>query len=82
MRPPHDSWDLPGRPERSWQRSSLTQSAAISQELVPLAGADVLSPRQIYPVTIGASLGTAFTALFAAFAIDGVDAKIGLQAAS
>ena len=60
----------------------LTQSSTITQSvLVPFAGAGILTPRQIYPVTIGANLGTTFTALFAAFAVEGADAKIGLQAA-
>jgi len=60
----------------------LTQSSTITQSvLVPFAGAGILLPRQIYPVTIGANLGTTFTALFAAFAVEGADAKIGLQAA-
>lgn len=61
----------------------LTQSSTITQSvLVPFAGAGILTPRQIYPVTIGANLGTTFTALFAAFAVEGTTtAKIGLQAA-
>jgi solute carrier family 34 (sodium-dependent phosphate cotransporter) len=60
----------------------FTQSSTITQAvLVPFAGAGILTPRQIYPVTIGANLGTTFTALFAAFAVEGPDAKIGLQAA-
>jgi solute carrier family 34 (sodium-dependent phosphate cotransporter) len=60
----------------------LTQSSTITQSvLVPFVGAGILTPRQIYPVTIGANLGTTVTALFAAFAIEGSDAKIGLQAA-
>ena len=60
----------------------LTQSSTITQSvLVPFAGAGILTPRQIYPVTVGANVGTTFTALFAAFAIEGSDAKIGLQAA-
>jgi sodium-dependent phosphate cotransporter len=60
----------------------FTQSSTITQSvLVPFVGAGILTPRQIYPVTIGANLGTTFTALFAAFAVEGPDAKIGLQAA-
>ena len=49
--------------------------------LVPFAGAGILTPGQIYPVTVGANLGTTFTVVFAAFAVVGQDAKIGLQAA-
>jgi sodium-dependent phosphate cotransporter len=49
--------------------------------LVPFAGAGILTPAQIYPVTVGANLGTTSTVVFAAFAVAGQDAKIGLQAA-
>jgi sodium-dependent phosphate cotransporter len=60
----------------------LTQSSTITTSvLVPFAGADILTPAQIYPVTVGANLGTTFTVVFAAFAVVGQDAKIGLQAA-
>ena len=63
--------------------TTLTQSSTITQSvLVPFAGAGILTPGQIYPVTIGANVGTTFTALFAAFAVEGTaTAKIGLQAA-
>jgi sodium-dependent phosphate cotransporter len=60
----------------------LTQSSTITTSmLVPFAGAGILAPAQIYPVTVGANLGTTFTVVFAAFAVVGQDAKIGLQAA-
>ena len=60
----------------------LTQSSTITNSvLVPFAGAGILTPAQVYPVTVGANLGTTFTTLFAAFAVVGQDAKIGLQAA-
>jgi sodium-dependent phosphate cotransporter len=60
----------------------LTQSSTITNSvLVPFAGAGILTPAQIYPVTVGANLGTTFTVVFAAFAVVGQDAKIGLQAA-
>jgi solute carrier family 34 (sodium-dependent phosphate cotransporter) len=62
--------------------TALTQSSTITTSvLVPFAGADILTPAQIYPVTVGANLGTTFTVVFAAFAVVGQDAKIGLQAA-
>ena len=35
----------------------------------------------MYPVTVGANLGTTFTVVLAAFAVVGHDAKIGLEAA-
>jgi len=60
----------------------LTQSSTITTSvLVPFAAAGILSPRQLYPVTVGANLGTTFTVVFAAFAVVGQDARIGLQAA-
>jgi sodium-dependent phosphate cotransporter len=60
----------------------LTQSSTITTSvLVPFAGSGILTPAQIYPVTVGANLGTTFTVVFAAFAVVGQDAEIGLQAA-
>jgi sodium-dependent phosphate cotransporter len=60
----------------------LTQSSTITNSvLVPFAGAGILTPAQVYPVTVGANLGTTFTVVLAAFAVVGQDAKIGLQAA-
>ena len=60
----------------------LTQSSTITNSvLVPFAGAGILTAGQVYPVTVGANLGTTFTTVFAAFAVVGPDAKIGLQAA-
>ena len=60
----------------------LTQSSTITNSvLVPFAGAGILTPAQVYPVTVGANLGTTLTVVLAAFAVDGPDARIGLQAA-
>src|SRR5215475_2300504 len=60
----------------------VTQSSTVNNSvLVPFAGAGILTPAQVYPVTVGANLGTTFTTVFAAFAVVGQDAKIGLQAA-
>ncbi|MCL2585406.1 MAG: hypothetical protein FWE35_23450 [Streptosporangiales bacterium] len=60
----------------------LTQSSTITNSvLVPFAGAGILTPAQVYPVTVGANLGTTLTVVLAAFAVDGPDAKIGLQSA-
>ncbi len=45
----------------------LVQSSSITTSLVvPLAGAGILSLRQIFPYTLGANVGTTFTALLAA----------------
>lgn len=48
------------------QSSSTTTSL-----MVPLAGAGVLSLRQIYPFTLGANIGTCITALIAALGVVG-----------
>ena len=50
--------------------------------MVPFAGSGALTPRQIYPMTLGANVGTTFTALLAAMALSGTDgAEIALQVA-
>ena len=58
------------------QSSSITTSI-----LVPLAGAGMLTLRQIFPVTLGANLGTTVTALLASLAVEGPSARLGLQIA-
>jgi sodium-dependent phosphate cotransporter len=52
------------------QSSSITTSV-----LVPLAGAGLLTVRQIYPVTLGANIGTTVTAMIAAMAFSGTYAE-------
>ncbi|WP_010524551.1 Na/Pi symporter [Nesterenkonia sp. F] len=60
----------------------MVQSSSTSTALmVPLAGSGTLSLRQIYPFTLGANIGTTVTALIAAFAFDGPEAKVALIAA-
>ena len=49
----------------SVQSSSITTST-----VVPLAGAGVLSLRQIYPFTLGANIGTTITALLASMTLN------------
>ena len=51
------------------QSSSITTSI-----MVPLAAAGVVSLRNIFPVTLGANVGTTITALLAALASGSVDA--------
>ena len=51
------------------QSSSITTSI-----LIPLAGAGVLSLRNIYPVTLGANVGTTITALLASLAASSPEA--------
>lgn len=60
----------------------VTQSSTVtSSVLVPFVGAGAITPAQMYPVTLGANIGTTTTALLAAFAVTGGKARIGLQAA-
>ena len=47
------------------QSSSITTST-----IVPLAGAGVLTLRQIYPFTLGANIGTTVTALLASLTLN------------
>ncbi|MDH3705132.1 MAG: Na/Pi symporter [Acidimicrobiia bacterium] len=51
------------------QSSSITTSI-----MVPLAGAGVVTLRNVYPVTLGANVGTTITALLAALAASSPDA--------
>jgi len=49
--------------------TAIVQSSSITTSLVvPLAGAGLLTISQIFPYTLGANLGTTFTALIASFA--------------
>ncbi len=60
----------------------LVQSSSTTTSLVvPLAGAGVLTTRQIYPFTLGANIGTCITALLAATAISGPYEIVALQIA-
>ncbi len=60
----------------------LVQSSSTTTSLiVPLAGAGVLTLRQVYPFTLGANIGTCITALLAAMAITGDSALPALQIA-
>lgn len=58
------------------QSSSITTSV-----LVPLAGAGLVSLRQIFPVTLGANLGTTITALLASMAVPDETAVVATQIA-
>ncbi len=50
--------------------TSLVQSSSITTSLaVPLAGARILTLRQIFPFTLGANVGTTVTAMLAALAV-------------
>ena len=53
----------------------LVQSSSITTSLVvPLAGAGILTLRQIFPYTLGANVGTTITAMLAALAVGEVSA--------
>ncbi len=60
----------------SVQSSSITTSL-----LVPLAGAGIVSLGQIYPITLGANVGTTVTALLASMAASGAGAQVAVQIA-
>jgi sodium-dependent phosphate cotransporter len=60
----------------------LVQSSSITTSLlVPLAGAGLLTLAQAFPITIGANIGTTVTALMAALAVTGVNARAGVTIA-
>jgi sodium-dependent phosphate cotransporter len=60
----------------------LVQSSSTSTSLiVPIAGAGVLTLRQVFPFTMGANIGTCITALLAATAITGANEVLALQIA-
>ena len=58
------------------QSSSITTSV-----MVPLAGAGLVTLRQIYPITLGANIGTTVTALIASMAVTGDAAFAARQVA-
>lgn len=58
------------------QSSSITTSI-----LVPLAGAGLVGLHQIFPITLGANMGTTFTALVASLAASEPQARPALQVA-
>lgn len=58
------------------QSSSITTSV-----LVPLAGAGLVTLAQVYPITLGANIGTTITALLASAAVTGEHALVARQIA-
>jgi len=55
----------------------LAQSSSITTSLIiPLAGAGILTLEQIFPYTLGANVGTTFTAILASLAIASPDALV------
>lgn len=60
----------------------LVQSSSTTTSLiVPLAGAGVVTTKQVFPFTMGANIGTCITALLAATSITGVNEVFALQIA-
>jgi sodium-dependent phosphate cotransporter len=60
----------------------MVQSSSITTSLlVPLAGAGLITLTQAFPITIGANLGTTVTALLAALAVTGPNARWGITIA-
>lgn len=60
----------------------MVQSSSITTSLlVPLAGAGLMTLRQIFPITVGANIGTTITALLASLAASGPNAASGLTIA-
>ncbi len=60
----------------SVQSSSITTSI-----MVPLAGAGLVTLQQVYPITLGANVGTTVTALLAATAVSGDKGEAAVQVA-
>jgi len=58
------------------QSSSITTSV-----MVPLAGAGLVTLQQIFPITLGANIGTTVTALLASMAVSGDSAEAARQVA-
>lgn len=60
----------------------LVQSSSTTTSLiVPMAGAGILTTRQVFPFTMGANIGTCITALLAATAVTGANQEFALQIA-
>lgn len=59
----------------------LHSSGVFTSMLVPLAGGDVLSLKQIYELTLGSNVGTTFTGIIAALSADSKFPRETLQVA-
>lgn len=60
---------------------AVQSSSVTTAVMVPFAGSGALTTRQIYPLTLGANVGTTVTALIAAMAVTGDGAKLALTIA-
>lgn len=62
--------------------TALVQSSSVTTSvMVPFAGSGALTTKQIYPLTLGANIGTTITAMIAAMAVTGQGAELALQIA-
>lgn len=62
--------------------TALVQSSSVTTSvMVPFAGSGALTTKQIYPLTLGANVGTTITALIAAMAVTGQGAALALEIA-
>ncbi|WP_024794619.1 Na/Pi symporter [Tomitella biformata] len=62
--------------------TAVVQSSSVTTSMmVPFAASGTLTTKQIYPLTLGANVGTTITALLAAFAVTGANAELALQIA-
>jgi solute carrier family 34 (sodium-dependent phosphate cotransporter) len=60
----------------------MVQSSSITTSLlIPLAGAGIITLEQVFPITIGANIGTTITALLASLAATGQYAAAGITIA-
>ena len=60
---------------------AVQSSSTTTSLVVPLAGAGVLTLRQVFPFTLGANIGTTVTALLAATSVTGEFQNVALQIA-
>ena len=60
----------------------MVQSSSITTSLlVPMAGAGIITLEQVFPITVGANIGTTITALLASMAVTGPNAAAGVTIA-
>lgn len=60
----------------------VQSSSTVTALCVPLAGSGKFKVKELYPLTVGANIGTTMTGLIAAFGFSGVEGQAALQAAS
>jgi sodium-dependent phosphate cotransporter len=58
--------------------ATVQSSSVVTSMLVPLAASGVLTPTQVFPITLGANIGTTVTGILAALAVGGDGVTIAL----